>query len=98
MCEIYTTDTITFLYNKYRYDHVFIQYIYCSASCFDMLRKVPYENIYMYPISAVPCMYNYIIFNNAFHFTTITTQIPLGFQLKDENKTEDMVEIMAELQ
>ena len=34
-------------------------------------------------------------FNNAFHFTTITTQIPLGIQLKDENKTEDMVQIMA---
>eukprot|EP00731_Ephydatia_muelleri_P003537 Em0001g3537a len=28
----------------------------------------------------------------------ITTQIPLGIQFKDENKTEDIVEIMAELQ
>ena len=35
---------------------------------------------------------------NIFHFTTITTQIPLEIQFKDENKTEDMVEIMAELQ
>ena len=48
-------------------------------------------------IIAAETMY-IMIFNNAFYFTTITTQIPLGIQLKDENKTEDMVEIMAELQ
>ena len=43
-------------------------------------------------IIAAETMY-IIIFNNAFHFTTITTQIPLGIQLKDENKTEDMVRL-----